>query len=70
MTVADLAAWRAGTQPAVGSALTRLHAQLLDCLTGLHAQLLQQLASAQAAAAAAEQVGVMGDAGLQAYCGT
>jgi hypothetical protein len=56
MTVADLAAWRANTAPAVASALARLHAQLLGCLTDLEAQLMQQLASAQAAAAAAEQV--------------
>jgi hypothetical protein len=57
LTVADLAAWRARTQPAVGSALAQLHAQLLGCLTELEGSLKQQLASAQAAAAAAEQVG-------------
>jgi hypothetical protein len=56
MTTADLATWRANTAPAVGSALARMHALLLGSLTDLEAQLMQQVASAHAAAAAAEQV--------------
>jgi hypothetical protein len=68
MAVADLAAWRAHFQPAVGSALARLHAQLLECLTDLEAQLMQQLASAQAAAAAAEQVRILLAGNLHACC--
>lgn len=57
LSVADVAAWRTRTQPAVAAILAQLHSQLVDCLRSLEQRLEAKLAAAKAAAMSAEQVG-------------